>query len=256
MWLKPAIIFLFFLLLLSFPGLSTALDASFQSGEKLTFQLRWEFIPAGKATLMVEPITEIDGQPAFHFVMTARTNSFLDHIYKVRDRIDSYTDTEMTCSLFFNKNQREGRHRRKVDITFDWENSRACYSREGKEDSFLDLLPGTFDPLGIFYFIRSLDLDDISTIERPVSDGKKCVVGIANIIKRETITVPAGTFDTLLIEPNLKDVGGVFEKSKDSNIFLWITADSRHIPVKIKSKVVVGSFVGELTEIQLPDPPS
>jgi len=27
---------------------------------------------------------------------------------------------------------------------------------------------------------------------------------------------------------------------------LWVTADKRRIPVKIKSKVVVGSFVGEL----------
>lgn len=234
---------------------SAATDTPFQPGEKLKFLLRWEFIPAGEATLTVAPTTETNGQPAFHFIMTARTNSFLDLIYKVRDRIDSYTDIEMTHSLSYKKNQREGRHRRKEKIAFDWENNQARYSREGREDSFVDLLPGTFDPLGIFYFVRSSDLEDMSTIERPVSDGKKCVVGIGNIIRRETITVQAGTFDTLLIEPNLKDVGGVFKQSKDSNIFLWVTADSRHIPVKIQSKVAIGSFVGELTEAHLPDPP-
>jgi hypothetical protein len=38
----------------------------------------------------------------------------------------------------------------------------------------------------------------------------------------------------------------VFEKSKDARIQLWVTADRRHIPVKIKSRVVVGTFVGEL----------
>jgi hypothetical protein len=253
MWSKRTFLLIVFILL-SFPSFSAAFDTPFQPGEKLKFLLRWEFIPAGEATLAVEPITEKNGQPAFHFVMTAKTNSFLDLIYKVRDRIDSYTDMEMTRSLSYDKNQREGRHRRKESITFDWENNQARYSREGREDSFVDLLPGTFDPLGIFYFVRSSDLAEISTIERPVSDGKKCVIGIGNVLKRETITVPAGTFDTLLIEPNLKDVGGVFKKSKDSNILLWVTADSRHIPVKIQSKVAIGSFLGELTEVHLPDP--
>ncbi|OQY07152.1 MAG: hypothetical protein B6I22_03595 [Desulfobacteraceae bacterium 4572_123] len=64
--------------------------------------------------------------------------------------------------------------------------------------------------------------------------------------KKERITVPAGTFDTYLIEPELKDVGGVFKKSKNAKIQLWITADRRRIPVKIKSKVIVGNFTGEL----------
>jgi len=51
------------------------------------------------------------------------------------------------------------------------------------------------------------------------------------------------------LEPNLKDIGGVFEKSKDAKISIWVTADHRRIPVMIKSKVIVGSFVGELTDI-------
>jgi hypothetical protein len=34
---------------------------------------------------------------------------------------------------------------------------------------------------------------------------------------------------------------------------LWITADKRRIPVKIKSKVIVGSFVGELISADMDD---
>jgi hypothetical protein len=253
MWIKRAF-FLISLFFMSLPQISSSNDAAFLPGEKLTFQLRWEFISAGEATLKVEPMAEINGQPSYHFVMQAKTNSFLDLIYKVRDRIDSYTDTDMTRSLYYKKNQREGRHRRKVTVAFDWDSNRARYSREGREDRFVDLLEGTFDPLGIFYFVRSSNLDDLETIERPVSDGKKCVVGIGSIIRRETVTVPAGTFDTILIEPNLKDVGGVFKKSKDSNVLLWVTADSRHIPVKIQSKVAIGSFIGELTKAEFPGP--
>jgi len=42
-------------------------------------------------------------------------------------------------------------------------------------------------------------------------------------------------------------VGGVFEKTKDAKIHIWVTADERRIPVRIKSKVAIGSFIGELT---------
>jgi hypothetical protein len=44
----------------------------------------------------------------------------------------------------------------------------------------------------------------------------------------------------------LEHIGGVFEKSKNARIRLWVTADERRILVKVKSKVVVGSFTGEL----------
>jgi hypothetical protein len=52
------------------------------------------------------------------------------------------------------------------------------------------------------------------------------------------------------VEPNLEHIGGVFKKSKDAKLKIWVTADSRRIPVKIKSKVAVGSFVGELMSVE------
>jgi len=48
------------------------------------------------------------------------------------------------------------------------------------------------------------------------------------------------------VEPDLQHIGGVFEKSKDAKLKIWVTADKRRIPVKVKSKVRVGSFVAEL----------
>lgn len=251
--MRVKILFLHLVLIFGAVSISSATDLPFTPGEKLTFLLRWEFVPAGKATLVVEPMGEINGEPAFHFSMTARSNKFLDFFYKVRDRIDSYTDVSMTHSLFYKKKQREGKTKRNITVTFDWKEQQAQYENKGKKKDPVDLLPGAFDPLGIFYFVRSSLLETNHTLERPVSDGKKCVIGLGRIVKRETITVPAGTFDTFLLEPDLKEVGGVFEKSKDANIRIWVTADGNHMPVKIQSKVVVGRFLGELTDYHHPD---
>jgi hypothetical protein len=217
----------------------------FSPGEKLTFQLKWVFIPVGEAVLEVLPIETRSGINAYHFVLTAKTNSFFDKLYKVRDRIDAYTDVEMTRSVLYKKIQREGKRKRDVVVNFDWQKSQAQYSNFNKKQAPIELLPGSFDPLSAFYFMRLSDLKN-AVLKRPVTDGKKCVIGRVTVIKRETIRVEGNTYDTYLIEPELKHIRGVFEKSKDARIQLWVTADRRHIPVKIKSRVVVGTFVGEL----------
>ena len=100
--------------------------------------------------------------------------------------------------------------------------------------------------MSVFYAFRFFDLKENNALEVPVTDGKKCVIGEAKVIRRETIKVESGTYDTYVVEPDLKHVGGVFKKSKNAKFRIWVTADARKIPVKIESEVIVGSFVGEL----------
>ncbi|MEJ2657998.1 MAG: DUF3108 domain-containing protein, partial [Desulfobacterales bacterium] len=69
-------------------------DFPFHPGEKLTFRLRWTIIPAGESVLEVLPMETIDGINAYHFVLTAKSNAFIDQFYKVRDRIDSYVSAD------------------------------------------------------------------------------------------------------------------------------------------------------------------
>lgn len=233
-----------------FNGLSSAAEnpqVAFQSGEKLTFRLRWTMITAGYATMEVRPMETRDGQRAFHFILTAKSNSFIDRFYMVRDRIDAWSDTGMEHSLLYKKNQVEGRHRRKETVLFDWKNAKADYQEDLQHNrKQIDLMPGSFDPLSAFYYVRTQKLAPGTVLQRPVTDGKKNVMGILKVVGREKITIDGKEYDTWLIKPDLKHIGGVFKKSKNAHIKLWVTADERQLPVKIASKVVVGSFVGEL----------
>jgi hypothetical protein len=227
----------------------------FCPGEKLTFQINWSFIHAGVAVLEVLPIEKVNDVESYHFVMTAKTSPFVDHFYKVRDRIDGYTDTAMTHSVLYKK-LKEGRRKKSVIVHFNWEEQTAQYSNFGKKRKPISILPASFDPISIFYAFRYHDLKEKMEITNPVTDGKKCIMGRAKVIKREKIEVSAGTYDTYLVEPDLEHIGGVFEKSKKAKLQVWVTADSRRMPVKIKSKVVVGSFIAQLVSaegISLPD---
>ena len=222
---------------------------AFKPGERLTFELKWTIIPAGEAILEVLPREHMAGRNAFHFSLTARSNAFVDAFYMVRDRIDAWADAGLDRSLLYRKKQHEGGTRRDITVSFDWEEMTAQYINRGDVHEPIAITAGTFDPLSIFYWSRSIEIAVDSPIRRPVTDGKKHVVGIAHVIRREKVKVPAGTFDTFLIEPDLEHVGGVFEKSPNAKIQLWVTADHRRLPVRLKSKVIVGSFTGELVSM-------
>ena len=221
-------------------------DHPFKPGEKLQFVLKYGVIPAGTATLEVHDMEEIQGAKAYHFVLTARSNSFIDLFFKVRDRIDSYTDVGMNHSLYYKKDQQEGKTRRNIKVDFNWDKKESTYINFDTEPKVINLLPGTFDPLSVFYYSRLLDFQGKKEFEHPITDGEKNLMGVLRVIGRETVNVPAGTFETLVLEPDLKNVEGVFLKKQRAKIRLWVTDDEHRLLVQMKSAAIVGSFVAEL----------
>jgi hypothetical protein len=218
----------------------------FQVGEKLSYTLKWSVIPVGFADFEVLDGTTETGAPSYLFRLVVKSYPFVDLFYKVRDRIESYMDKSLTHSLLYRKKQREGRHQRDIEVRFDWEQSKAFRYNKGKHESTVAVPPDTCDPLGVFYAFRLHPITDGLEVTAPVTEGKRWVTGRAKVVKRETVTLGGKAFDTYLIEPDLQEVGGVFRKSKDAKMQVWVTADERRIAVKLKSKVVVGHFTGEL----------
>nr|MBF0222584.1 DUF3108 domain-containing protein [Desulfobulbaceae bacterium] len=221
----------------------------FSAGERLTFQIRWGIINAGQATLEIAQPEGDSSQDSQHFILTVKTSPAIDIFYKFRERVDSYTDSNVTKTLRYKKVQ-SGRTTRDIDVAFDWQNNKVQYSNFGTPLEPIDLQAGTLDPLSSLYYIRRQVTGPNILIERPVTDGKKIVIGKVHYIKQETISINGKEYDTIMLEPELKHVKGVFEKSKNSKMYIWVTNDSRKLLVKLKSKVVVGSFVAELIDYQ------
>lgn len=71
---------------------------------------------------------------------------------------------------------------------------------------------------------------------------------------RETIKVGGKEYDTYVVEPELNDFGGVFKKSPDATLKIWVTTDELRIPVKVKSVVSVGHFSIEIAKYTPGDP--
>lgn len=219
----------------------------FSPGENLKYQLRWENIPAGEIVFEVKPMKAIRGTEAYHFVMTTKSNGFVDMFYKIRERIDAYAEPHMARSILYKKRQTEGKHKRDVTIDFDWQEQTAHYTNFDSAHPPIDLVPGSLDPLSALYYTRLAIHNETSRMERPVTNGKRNFMGSATVVRREQITLSNGrTYDTYCLAPDMGLFGGVFKKSKSPTLYLWITADDKRIPVRIQTKVKVGHFIGEL----------
>ena len=100
------------------------------------------------------------------------------------------------------------------------------------------------DPVSALYRIRSAEVTEGKPIQVRVFDNGKSYVMEVKVLRKETIRVPAGTFDTVVIKPILKSEG-VFLRKGD--VYIWLTDDDRKIPVMMKTKIAIGSVAAVLT---------
>ncbi len=227
----------------------------FSVGEEIHYTVSWEMIPAGDAWFKVKNFTTIDGQKAWHFVLEAKSRRFIDWFYKIRDRLESYTDEAFRKSLLYRKTQ-TGKADKQVVVQFDWEHHLATYSNFGGKRDPIKIPEETYDPLSSFYKLRTLDFNGLKELKTgsglffPVTDGKKCFIQKGEILGKEKISVASGTYDTYLIVPQVTHFSGVFKKSKNPTVSVWVAADDKQIPVRIKIKVKVGSIIFDLVSVK------
>ncbi len=212
--------------------------------EKLVYSLSWMGIAVGTAT---QEISE-DGEHRKIF-SHALSNDWLSAFYPVDDRTESLlakTGSHFPGeSRYYRMIFKEGRRTRDREITFDQaKRVGRFHDRIGGERVEIPIVENTYDIYASFYYVRSQPLEPGSSFMIHVLDGKELRNIEVKVLKRERITVPAGEFNTILVRPMVKSEG-VFEGK--GGALIWLTDDSRRIPVKAETKVRVGSVTAVLT---------
>jgi len=210
-------------------------------------------IRAGKASFKVLPFTMANGEKAYHFILDVRSNRYIDMLFKIRDRLEGFTDIKFTKSFLYRKTQ-SGREKKQVEVQFDWEANTATYSNFGGKRDPVRIPLNAFDPLSAFYKMRTLDLESNQDLSFPVTDGKKYFMQKGKVIGKEKITLPSGSFDTYVLAPQVNHFSGVFKKSENPSVKVWVTADDRKIPVRIKVRVFIGSVIFDLVSVRYGGP--
>jgi hypothetical protein len=215
----------------------------FKAGESLRFSVQYGFVKAGSAYLEVPNVREWKGRQVYTLLARAESNSFFSRFYKVRNRIESYWDRHGRFSWRYSENRREGGYQSKKEIVFDPERHEARYS-DGK---VFQIPPHVQDALSSFYYTRTQALPLGGSIVFDYHASSKSQPLEVRVLGRERVETPAGTFDCVAIEPILK-AGGIFKNK--GRLVIWLTEDSRRMPVMMKSKVAIGSISVILQEVK------
>ncbi|MCW8811455.1 MAG: DUF3108 domain-containing protein [Ignavibacteriaceae bacterium] len=230
----------------SFNGEFRVLDnKAFKEGEKLTFDVNYGFVTAGIAVMEVPKIKKISGREAYHVTFEVNSVPSFDMFYKVRDRYETYIDVEGLFPWRFEQHIREGGYTRDFSAFFDQRKGKAK-TTEGEYEIPLYVN----DIVSAFYYARTLDYSNmkVSDLIHLQNFYKDKVYNLdVKFLGKETIEVPAGKFDCIIVEPLVRE-GGLFKH--EGNIIVWLTNDELKMPVKVRTKVVIGYVEAKLTNYE------
>lgn len=229
------------LLVLAMAGTASA----FHVDEQFDYDLRWIGIYAGKSMMRI--FTDEGNKRTI--MTTAHSADWISWFYPVEDLAESVVHDEPPWyPKWYHLKTREGRRRKDKEIFFSREEGKAVYvDNLEKESKEFEMPQGVYDPLSAFYQVRFAEIEVGKSSYVPVFDSKKVYDVEIQVLRKETVTVPAGTFDTVLIKPILKSEG-IF--ARKGPILIWLTDDERRIPVKLETEVKVGSISAELKEMK------
>jgi hypothetical protein len=161
----------------------------------------------------------------------------------VRDSLTSWFDSVAFTTVRFARDQREPRY--KANKLFEIFPDRGVYKLP--DGSERPTVPDPLDDVSFVYFVRTLSLEpglcyELRRYFRP--EGNPVVI---RVVRRESVTVPAGTFNAILVHPEIT-TSAIF--SQNGRAELWLTDDSLHIPVKLQTSLPFGSINLYLSRVE------
>ena len=233
---------------------TTPSAAPFRDGEVLTFTATWGGITVGDATMKVDTDGTFEGQEAIHLKAIASSGRAFSLFFSIRDAGESWVHPEGLYSLGFISDQKEGsiEDYQKWIMNYDQGNATRYRARrknggEVKNSTKDYKLTATHvqDAFSMIYYFRAFDLKVGSKLESDVFVSRKVWKLTVDVLEREKVKVPAGSFECLKVKPSVTLNG---KEQKKGQMVIWVTDDERKIPVKIQSDLPLGKINAVLTK--------
>jgi hypothetical protein len=223
-------------------GSDTLRAWTFPVGERMEYSVTWGRVRLGGGSLTIEAIDTIGPHPGYRIALEMSGGP---PFYRVNDRQITWIRPEPLGSLRFEQSLREGGYKRDTRYVFDVDELE--YSRfdikDGDwrlrdEETAVPIPEGALDDLAYLYFARLLPLEVGQRYEfdRYFKESGNPVV--IEVLRKEEIRVPAGTFRTVVLRPIIQ-TGGVFGDGGEAE--LYVTDDDRRAIVRLKTSMAVGS---------------
>jgi hypothetical protein len=205
----------------------------FVVGERLEYDVRFGGIKVGWGSMEVAETDTVRGREVWHTVFRVRGGTIF---FRVDDRFESWFDRRTLASLRYRVDQNEGR--RDVERTYEIFPDRAVFTEDGGAEQY----PSVSQPLddgSFLYFIRTVPLEvgQEYSFDRYFKPDRNPVR--IRVLRKESVRVPAGTFNAIVVQPIIK-TKGIFSEGGQAEV--WLSDDDRRIMLQMKSKLPVGSL--------------
>lgn len=224
---------------LASPGQPQPPAAHVPPAQKLAYSAEWRFVHAGDVEVEVTAPESIR--------MQLRTAGLVRSFVKV-DNAYRAAFAPGWCAAAAELTAHEGRRHRETKVRFDGEARKAHYLERDLEknavieEKTIDIPACVHDVTGGLQRLREMLPAPGSTVELPVSDGRKAVSARVEALGRERVRTPVGEFSAIRYEAFL--MSGVLYRRK-GRLFVWISDDERRLPVQIR--VQLPFYVGTVT---------
>jgi hypothetical protein len=229
----------------------------FAVGETATYDVTFGPVRVGRASLAIEAVEALGATAAYRLAFEMSGGPFF---YKIDDRTVSWLATDPYRSLRFEQVLHQGgyeRHRRyeldhgtETFVREDWDDGAGGYVAHDTERDIA--MPGlALDEISLLYLVRTLPLQvgQTYTFENYFKEQGNPVV--VEVLRRESVRVRAGKFDTIVLRPTIR-TDGIF--GEDGRAEVYISDDESRTIVQLKSQMKVGEMNMYLREIGPGDP--
>jgi hypothetical protein len=217
-------------------------NQAFKTGEILEYRIHYGFVEAGMAQLEVkQELSSYNNRKCFHVVGIGQTKGAFDWFFRVRDRYESYFDSEAFIPWVFIRRVEEGSYSKNQNVTFDH------YKKTATSEKVTIPVPDFVqDLISAFYYARTLDFTNaVPGAVFPIDAYLDDEVFQMNIkyIGKEEVNTKLGTFNCIKFRPLLLE-GRVFKEEEDMTV--WISDDKNRIVVRAEAEILVGSLKMDL----------
>jgi hypothetical protein len=220
---------------------ATPARAAFAPGEEIVFSVTYLNLPTGEGRIQV-------GDPEggiWPVIFQARTEGIAGLI-DIREHLVSYWDVERRLPRGSDLRAYEVGDYHQDTARFDRENGQATVTVLRKGQKRVKTLPvpaDIHDLTSAFMWLRLQPLAPGGRYELPILSGSKQWTLVAEVVGRERIRTPAGTFPTVKVRVRTA-LDGHFSTKRDS--WMWLSDDPRHVLVRASADFAVGSIVATL----------
>lgn len=219
----------------------SARAAAFSPGEETVLQVRYLNIPTGEGRIIVgEPAGDV--WPLVFQAKTGGVAGFID----VREHFVSYWDAATKLPRGSDLRAYEVGDFHQDSARYDRVNKEATVTvrRKGRETRKTFPVPDdVHDLTSAFMWLRLQPLAPGQRYDVPVVASSRHFTLVAEVLGREAVETPAGTFNALKMKIHT-ELQGKFSTKRDS--FMWVSDDPRHVLVRAVADFAIGSIVATL----------